>query len=43
MQSIYYIVLDIHKKTISYYVKDGSGRIHLEGTIPPLGWIWTDG
>ena len=34
MQSIYYIGLDVHKKTISYCVKDGSGRIHLGGTIP---------
>jgi hypothetical protein len=25
--------LDVHKKTISYCVKDVSGRIHLEGTI----------
>ena len=28
MQSMYYIGLDVHKKTISYCVKDGSGRIH---------------
>jgi transposase len=34
MQSMYYIGLDDHKKTISYCVKDGSGRIHAEGTIP---------
>jgi transposase len=34
MQSMYYVGLDVHKKTISYCVKDGSGRIHLEGTIP---------
>src|SRR6266851_3184341 len=27
MQSMYYIGLDVHKKTISYCVKDGSGRI----------------
>jgi transposase len=33
MQSMYYIGLDVHKKTISYCVKDGSGRIHAEGTI----------
>jgi hypothetical protein len=30
---MYYIGLDIHKKTISYYVKDVSGRIHQEGKI----------
>src|ERR1700733_13510079 len=34
MQSMYYIGLDVNKKTISYCVKDGSGRIHAEGTIP---------
>jgi transposase len=30
---MYYIGLGVHKKTISYGVKDGSGRIHAEGTI----------
>jgi len=34
MQSMYYIGLDVHKKTISYCVKDDSGHIHGEGTIP---------
>jgi hypothetical protein len=34
MESMYYIGLDVHKKTISYCVKDGSSRIHSEGTIP---------
>ena len=34
MQAIYYIGLDVHKRTISYCVKDGSGAIHAEGTIP---------
>ena len=34
MQSMYYIGLDVHKRTISYCVKDGSGKIHAEGTIP---------
>ena len=33
MQSMYYIGLDVHKRTISYCVKDGSGTIHAEGTI----------
>ncbi len=28
MQSMYYIGLDVHKRTISYCVKDGSGTIH---------------
>src|SRR5215831_12828721 len=34
LQSMYYIGLDVHKKKISYCVKDGSGRIHAEGAIP---------
>src|SRR5215467_1374078 len=33
MENMYYIGLDVHKKTISYCVKDASGRIHAEGTI----------
>jgi transposase len=31
---MYYIGLDVHKKTISYCVKDVSGRIQQQGTIP---------
>jgi len=34
MQSMYYIGLDVHKRSISYCVKDGGGKIHAEGTIP---------
>src|SRR5262244_3540611 len=34
MQSMYYIGLDVHKKKISYTVKDGSGNVHAEGAIP---------
>src|SRR6266446_916382 len=34
MQSMYYIGLDVHKKTISYCVKDGSGHVHSQGAIP---------
>src|ERR1700694_27101 len=34
MENMYYIGLDVHKRTISYCVKDGSGTIHAEGTIP---------
>jgi transposase len=30
---MYYIGLDVHKKTISYCVKDASGEVHREGTI----------
>jgi hypothetical protein len=31
---MYYIGLDVHKRTISYCVKDGGGAIYAEGTIP---------
>ena len=34
MKPMYYIGLDVHKRTISYCVKDSSGTIHAEGTIP---------
>ncbi len=34
MQTMYYIGLDVRKRTISYCVKDGSGAIHAERTIP---------
>jgi transposase len=41
---MYYIGLDVHKKTISYCVKDASGQVHREGTIGAnrneLDW-WT--
>src|SRR6201996_7343365 len=30
---MYYIGLDVHKKTISYCVKDAAGRVHQEGKI----------
>jgi hypothetical protein len=30
---MYYIGLDVHKKTISYCVKDASGRIQQEGKV----------
>jgi hypothetical protein len=34
----------VHKKTISYCVKDASGKVHTEGTIPSTridldGWM----
>ena len=38
MESMYYIGLDVHKKTISYCVKDGSGIVHGEGAIPATRW-----
>jgi len=33
MDSMYYVGLDIHKKTVSYCIKDGAGTVHREGTI----------
>jgi transposase len=33
MQSMYYVGLDVHKKTISYCVKDVSGNIQAEGSL----------
>jgi transposase len=30
---MYYIGLDVHKKTISFCVKDASGQVHQEGKI----------
>jgi hypothetical protein len=34
MQSMYYIGLDVHKKTISYCVKDASGRVSMTSYKP---------
>src|SRR5258708_25109502 len=34
MQTMYYIGLDVHKRTISYCVKDASGRVYAEGSLP---------
>ena len=33
MNNMYYIGLDVHKKTISYCIKDASGKMHQEGKI----------
>ena len=35
MQSMYYVGLDVRKKTISYCIKDVSGRVHAEGSNRP--------
>ena len=32
METMYYIGLDVHKKTIDYCVTDGSGRIYAAGS-----------
>src|SRR5947209_10168280 len=45
MDSMYYIGLDIHKKTISYCVKEQNGIVCSEGTIPATRLTldhWTD-
>ena len=34
MEPMYYIGLDVHKRAISYCIKDGSGTIHGEGSVP---------
>lgn len=34
MEPMYYIGLDVHKRTISYCVKDVSGKVHSQGKIP---------
>jgi transposase len=46
MQSMYYVGLDVHKKTISYCVKDVSGNIQGEGSLHATrsdldGWMKT--
>jgi transposase len=43
---MYYIGLDVYRKTISYCVKDASGQVHQEGKIGATrheldGWIKT--
>jgi len=35
---MYYIGLDVHKKTISYCVKDASGQVHREGKVGATRW-----
>jgi transposase len=34
MQTMYYIGLDVHNRTISYCVKEVSGRVYAEGSVP---------
>ncbi len=34
MEPIYYIGLDVHKRKISYCVKDSSCKVCAEGTLP---------
>jgi len=43
MQTMYYIGLDVHKRTISYCVKEGSALIHFypEGTRAERHGTWS--
>jgi transposase len=34
MEPMYYIGLDVHKRKISYCVKDRSGQLYAEGSLP---------
>jgi hypothetical protein len=34
METVYHVGLDVHKRTISYCVKDGSGQVHSQGKSP---------
>jgi hypothetical protein len=42
MQTMYYIGLGVHKRTISYCVKDVSGRVTQKALFPPHALIWID-
>jgi hypothetical protein len=42
-ESMYYIGLDVHKKTISYCIKDVSGRVYQQGTIGATRTSWIAG
>src|ERR1700742_3709767 len=37
-ETMYFIGLDVHKKAISYCVKDAAGRVHQEGKIGSTRW-----
>jgi predicted NBD/HSP70 family sugar kinase len=43
MEPMYYIGLDVHKRKISYCVKDGSGKVCAEGSLPPHALTLTSG
>jgi hypothetical protein len=36
MEPMYYIGLDVHKRKISYCVKDSGGKIYAEGSLPSM-------
>ena len=37
-ETMYFIGLDVHKKTISYCVKDSAGRVYQEGKVGSTRW-----
>jgi hypothetical protein len=37
MEPMYYIGLDVHKRKISYCVKDSGGKVYAEGSLPATG------
>jgi hypothetical protein len=43
MEPMYYIGLDVHKRTINYCVKGASGRVYAEGLVPATDSISIDG
>ena len=43
MEPMYYIGLDVHKRKIGYCVKDVSGQLHSEGSLPRLVSTWIAG
>ena len=44
MEPMYYIGLDVHKRKISYCVKDASGQLHSrKDRFPPGALTWTMG
>jgi len=43
MQTMYYIGMDVHKRTISYCVKDGSARFTPKALSLPRALTWTGG
>ena len=37
MEGLYYIGLDVHKKSISYAIKTQAGEVIAEGKVAPRG------
>jgi hypothetical protein len=43
MEPMYCIGLDVHKRKISYCVKDSSGKVFVEGLLSATRLTWTCG